>query len=145
MVQDSPKMAPRWPHDGPKVANDEPKDPALWRTFKVPSARQAKMAIRWLHIGPKMAPKWPKMAPRWPKHGPTMAPRSLKMDPMTRHFEEPSKCRVQRLPRQAKMALRWLQSGFKRAKTKTQNSPQMASKWPQDGSKVASRCTEQRW
>ena len=53
---------PRWPQDGPKMAQDGPK-----------------LAPRWSQDGPKTAQDDPKMAPRWSQGGPKVAPRGPKM------------------------------------------------------------------
>ena len=85
MTQDGPKMAPRWPQDGSKMAQDGLK--SAREGVEKPN-RGPKMAPRWPRTAPrgskmatkrpKMAPRWPKMAPRWLQIGPRLLSNSLK-------------------------------------------------------------------
>ena len=73
-------MAPRWPHDGPKMAQHGPK-------IAQDSPQRAREGPKKPNNGPKMAPRWPRIAPRGPKmateaqDGPKMARDGAKMAP----------------------------------------------------------------
>ncbi len=80
--QDGPKMASKWPQDGPtwqdgfKIVQDGPKmDPRCPRWLQVAQdgPTWCKMLPRWLQDGPRRPQdgrSWPQDAPRWLQDGP---------------------------------------------------------------------------
>ena len=143
MAQDGPKMAPRWPQDGPKMVYNDGRWAKIAEDGQTSGGKnihhestmwpqegqtRAQEAAKCPQDGPKMRPGGPKMAqdgpktgPRWPQDGPQVAPRWPQDGP--RWPKLAPRC-SQAVPRWPKMA-----PGGPRSSPEAPKSTQKSSGW----------------
>ena len=126
-----PKLVPRWVHEGGKRAQEGAK-----RGQERPRGHQdgPKMGPR----GPKRAPRRPKMPPRWPQEGPKTGQDSGKSQEDANRAKQDGYNSVnvaKTYETQCKMKVFIFPDGAHMAPTRSYMIP----KWPQDGTKMASR------